>query len=1127
MMHLAGVKLRSKNAKTQSFISAISFAALFFILLVGLRQQALSQVNTADVVGTVSDVGGAVISGATVTIQNTATGAVRDAKTSDQGDYSFTLLPVGQYSVKVEMSGFKTFMVPSVALSGGDRARVDAHMQIGSVSQSVEVQDVLPALQTDSSVVGATVTSRSVQELPLNGRNFISLAQLAPGATPGGPNALSSGTRPDDRRSTSSISVNGNPETYNNYMIDGMDDNERFVGAIGVRPSLDAMAEFRVQTNLYAADVSRTAGGVVNIVTKSGGNNYHGSLFEYLRNDIFDGNTNYRFTSAPALPKGEYRQNQFGGSLGGPIQKDKTFFFGDYEGLRVVQGVAFTDRVLPSLKERTGDFSELSVPIVDPVTGTPFAGNIIPTNRMSTESLSLASLFPAPTSPAVGTANYASNVPRVQNGTTWDVRIDHRFSNTDTLFGRYSFNDVTTTTPSALPAVNGIFPVGCQCGGSGFSNLPTGNFSGTSKQRAQNLQLNYVKVMSSTTVLNLRAGWLRTVIQSLPDNGGKPNAAASVGIPNVSNGSIFTNGLPQIVLAPYASLGDFQYLPLFTFNNGYQYNGDVIHTIQRHSLRFGAQAIRRQLATGQTAQPRGQFVYSDAKPSGYNFGVGDAFAAFLLDTPVAFNRLNQQVSFHHRQWETSAYAQDDWRTTNWLTLNLGVRYDIFTPFTEVQDHMSNWDPVALHMVIASNSDPTAGVKTDYNNVSPRIGFAASLGKGMVVRGGYGISYFQGLVAAASFSKNQPFFFSSNGNCGPNQTVKCPTLTQGPVVPPSGVDPTLANNANLAGSISGVDPNFRMSYIQQFNLTVQKEWAGNVIGVGYVGNLGRKLPNSLNLNLPPSPSFGGASPARPYASILPLNPAINVIGSWGVSDYHAMQFTFERRVGQGLTVNAQHTWSHALSNVNGGNTSLSAGAGTGQWVSNWSSFDFGTSGFDIRHSTSVLLNYQLPFGKNLSGAAGVLAKGWEVNNVIVYRTGLPFTVVNSAGRLGITGGGADRPNQVSSIKYPKTLSEWFDPTAFAPNVIGQPGTERVYPGTSPNYRSWDFSANKRFHLTERFDLQFRAEVFNLLNMPNFAAPSTTMPGTFNPNDNTTWGTLGKISALAGPPRQMQFGLRLGF
>ena len=481
---------------------------------------AVAQITTADVVGRVTDSTGAVVPGAQVTLTNLGTNIARSAVADERGDYVVNLLPIGRYSVRVEVAGFKTFSV-ELTLVAGDRARVDAKMEVGQTSETVEITADLPALQTDSSTLGTAITGKLVHDLPLNGRNYVQLAQLVPGVSPGPPNGLSTGTRPDDRRLNSSYSVNGQDPVANNNMIDGMDNNERFIGTIGVRPSIDAIQEFKVQTNLYSAEISRTSGGVINILTKSGTNDFHGSLFEFLRNDRLDANGNYNLTGGQQLPKQKFRQNQFGGSIGGPIAKNKTFFFADYEALRIRQGIPITS-VVPTAKQRIGDFSENCTAgfdsngicanasqqlAVSNAYGGAAAGPV-PFNRLDQAPYNnlldpvarkIAALFPLPNGPGVNVTNFASSPVRPQDASTLDGRIDHLFSANWNLFGRYSLNDISTVQPTGFPDVNGVNP------GGQFS------FAGPNKTRAQNLQLNLVHTFRPNLLVELKGGFWREI----------------------------------------------------------------------------------------------------------------------------------------------------------------------------------------------------------------------------------------------------------------------------------------------------------------------------------------------------------------------------------------------------------------------------------------------------------------------------------------------------------------------------------------------------------------------------------------------------------------------------------------
>ena len=679
------------------FKSQAGKLCLLLSIVFCLASASSAQVTTADVVGTVTDNAGAVLPNAKVTVTNTGTNSARTVTSDDSGTFTINLLPIGIYSVKVEAAGFKGFAVSGITLVGGDRTRVDAKLEVGATSETVNITADSSVLQTDTSTVGTAITGKLVQDLPLNGRNYIQLALLAPGVNAGPPNGLATGTRPDERRLNSSFSVNGQDPILNNNMIDGMDNNERIIGTIGVRPSIDAIQEFKVQTNLYSAEVSRTSGGVVNILTKSGTNAFHGSVFEFVRNDKFDANGNYNFTgnAAAQLPKQKFRQNQYGGSIGGPVIKDRTFFFGDYEKLSIRQGIPIVATV-PTAKQRIGDFSEnctagfnaagicataaQQINFVNPI-GTAPAG-AVPFNRLDIApyaslrdplALKLAALYPLPTSSGLNVTNFASSPVRPQDATTFDARIDHRFNDSTNFFGRYSFNDIKTIQPTGFPDVNGVNPGGL------FA------FAGPNNTRAQNIQLNLVKTIRPNLLFEGKAGYLRVAIQSKTVNDGK-NTANDLGFPCnsvscVNIGDNQTFGLPRLVIQGFQELGDAVFVPLLLFNNTFQYNGALTWTKGAHNFKFGGSVIRRQFALVQSARPRGEFTFNATAgnaPAPLNFGL----ANFIAGAPVTIIRQASLYKPGYRGWESGFFAQDDWRVNKWLTLNLGVRYDVYTAKTE-------------------------------------------------------------------------------------------------------------------------------------------------------------------------------------------------------------------------------------------------------------------------------------------------------------------------------------------------------------------------------------------------------------------------------------------------------------
>ncbi len=663
------------------------------VVLLCLAVPAMAQTSTADLVGTVTDVSGAVVPNATVTAINTGTGEKRSTRTNDAGEYTFSLLQVGTYSVSIEFSGFKQFRVSAMTIAAGDRARVDAQLQLGNVSEVIDVQSVEPALQTDNSTTESLVDNAQVEDLPLNGRNVINLVQVQPGVTPGLAGSYGSGLKPDDHRQTSSYSANGQTDQANNNLIDGFDNNERMIGVIGVRPSPDAIDQVKIFTGLYTAEVGRSAGGVVNLLTKSGTNHLHGSVYEYFRNDELDAN-NYFATGR----KAELRQNQFGGSIGGPIHKDKTFFFGDYEGFRQVSGETFVSTVPTAFEEN--NCSKAGCNFSDVINSYGAPGPVIPGNLISSVGMAYFKLYPAPNyGGATATANNFSYTPNiVQDSDLFDARIDHHFSGKDTLFGRYSFNNVNTVLPSPLPSVNGVSP-----GGGTFQ------FNGHSYERQQQAGLVYTHIFSPGLLLELRAGYLRSIINMLPSNYGLQSATA-IGFSNINIAGVpATDGLPSFTMSGnYASLGDSAFEPEGEYDNSFQYMGDVVYTHGNHNIKIGASLIRRQAENTQSQFPRG---------AGFILGAftGSVLGDLVTGQAAAIQRQIALVSPGLRSWEPSAYIQDDWRASQALTINAGVRYDIFTPYTSSNNAISNFNfssdlIVGPGLTGVNHSSPTAGVK---------------------------------------------------------------------------------------------------------------------------------------------------------------------------------------------------------------------------------------------------------------------------------------------------------------------------------------------------------------------------------------------------------------------------------
>ncbi|HKQ86604.1 MAG TPA: carboxypeptidase regulatory-like domain-containing protein [Candidatus Acidoferrales bacterium] len=953
--------------------------------------------ETGEILGTVTDSTGAVVPGATVTLTNIGTGVVQAKTTNGTGDYLFPLLQVGNYSVKVAATGFKSFTVPQVALSSGDRFRADAKLQVGEAAQTVEVSGaVAPALQTDSSQVGSLVPSQSVEDLPLDGRNLIKLVQLTPGVTEGSPGSIIQGNRPDDRRQTSSFSANGQTDTMNQNLVDGMDNNERIIGTVGVRPSIDAVQEVNIQTNKYDASVGRTGGAVVDVITKSGTNAFHGSAYEFFRNKVLNTNPNWNFKLADnpvadgpsganikgynncntaadckAAPNPVFRQNQFGGSLGGPIKKNKTFFFADWEhlgyayapfgaqtfsvptvcerGSKMAAAQGYTGTVsCPDGTSPTtpGDFSDINP--VSPFgggnkqdTATPGAnlsdtGMNLPTctsgstpgSCISTLGLAYMSMYPLPNQPGTQ-RNYVSTPVKTFTSDTWDARIDQHFSDRDTLYGRFTHNGETTINPNGFPNAHIDPATGYpeQSGGLLITPVVT-SYAGPNYETQDQTTISYLHVFNPNVVLNLKLGVFRSNIASWPANNGTDisnklgfpcDATACINAEHITPGVVGTglttvnptsiNGAPS-----YNAIGDTNWIPLLEYDTSFQYMGIVTWTHGAHNVRFGATLIRRRATIGQSPNPQGTFTFNGSF-------TGVTMGDVLEGLNEAMSRKNTLRQPGFRSWEPSVYVQDDWRARPWLTLNLGLRYDIFTPYTEVHGRISQFNPyTGLLMspaIPGTDQSPTVGVPTPYKDIAPRFGFAATLPHSMVLRGGFGLTFFPVNYESPYYFNNPPFSFGAscnlqnekggNNSCGTAQFNGAPGEFSNGVVANYGTCPfsgsgcitgtsltgstvycpqcaaygggnggtgggflnfglptpvlNIANAtdpANYAGqSFEGVPPFInRENYLEQFNLELQKQLGANVFTLGYVGQIGRHispLNNGTNQNVAANPT----------------------------------------------------------------------------------------------------------------------------------------------------------------------------------------------------------------------------------------------------------------------------------
>jgi hypothetical protein len=1172
--------IRCTGQCKNSFWSAGKLAILLMLLIFSSRQ-IVAQLATADILGTVTDSTGAIIPKANVTLINLDTRDQRVALSNDSGDFQFTLLPVGHYSLTVKATGFKT-TTTSLAVEAGDRARADIHLITGGATETIVVEASTPLLQADNATVSSTVTSQSVQDLPLNGRNFVQLVQLVPGANEGPGNGLTSGGRPDDRRSTNGFSVNGQDDTLNNYVVDGIDDNERVIGTIGVKPSVEGIQEITVQTNSYAPEAGRTAGGVINLVTKSGSNQFHGTLYEFIRNDTFDGRDWFATTGK----KPELRQNQYGGSIGGPIIRNKTFFFGDYEGLRVVKGTTYTSTV-PTLTEYNYINSQNGLTpagLMALGNGTTAAGYTTP----DPVALAYLRLFPAPnvSSTNCPTLNcYTISPNKTQYSHTYDARVDHTFSQRDHFFARFNYNKVTGTIPAYLPAgANPLAP-------SALKSIAGGGnywaYTGPAKDTAQQWALGYTHLFSQNLVADLRAAYTRVNNFSQPQNY-NTNADTTVGF--AANGlSSMTSALTPADINDFSSLGDGAYVPLQDIDNTFQYSGTVSYTLGNHSLKLGAGLIRRQARNLQSAFPFGHYsgfgLSTDSGP--------DQVLASMLAGAFTGSSYNIDLKTpDYRTWEPSFFAQDNWKFNSKLTVTYGVRYDVFTPFTEAHNHISNFDyttafnatstaaaQAALQVAGVNGVSDKAGINTTYTDFAPRLGFSYSLKPTMVFRGGYGISYFPGNYTSNADLKNAPFTSVYSPSCqslaayniliaaGSNAANITPACngTDSPNTLDVGLPtptPQTINSLNL--SFTAEDPKDKPSLIQQYNLQIEKQFGPNVLTVGYVGNIGQHLPEVIGDINDPTPTqvkakgfntprpLSGSSPKGPSTGVLPNVGQVQWLTSEGISNYNGLQTSFQRRFSSGLAFDANYTWGHALSDIVGFSEEGHQG-----WAdadpTNIRKIEYGNAENDIRNRFALSINYELPF-KGFKGPEKLAFEGWQVNSIVAWQSGKPFSIFNNSGySVNGTGynnwatpqfnGGPDRPNQVgdpfkagpvaanpgcSAPSQVKTIQNWINPCAYVPQSLGTVGSTARNSVYGPHFRHIDFSLFKDFPIFEGLKLQFRAEAFNITNTPSFYL-NNNIHSSEGGLSNSAGNKFGKIVSTDPNyvPRQLQFALKLQF
>jgi Carboxypeptidase regulatory-like domain len=1093
--------------------------ALGLMIAVSLLPGSLAaQAVTGTILGTVTDSTGALIPGATITLTHAGTGLTRTVVTDGAGEYTVPSLPTGRYSLTAELSGFKTVSLPDIDLGVDQRMRLNVRLELGTVSETITITGQSPLVQVASSELGTTVDEEQIKTLPLNGRNFVSLTRTVPGVLRGIPGSNIDGAGSLAWRASASFSANGQRPRDNNYILDGVDNNETWLQTVVLFPSVDALDEFKLQTSTYSAEFGRSLGGVVNLQIKSGSNEMHGSLFEFHRNDAFDAN-NF-FNNLAGRPKPDFSQHQFGGTVGGPLLRDRTFYFFDFQGYRVTQGQTFLSTV-PSARMRRGDFGEVNRVIYDPLTGQPFPGNVIPQSRWDPAAKNiLEQLIPESNTGGARGANGQTinnylinpNVERQDN--QFDIKADHNLAANNRFFGRYSFQKTHRLQPATLPHGDAGFTFG----------------AGDGNVKAQGFAFNDTHTFSSNLLNEFRFGWTSIKFLMSPIDYGQ-NLAQKVGIPGVNLNEV-TSAMSQITFqnGGMRNLGSNGNQPLITNQNDFQIFDNVTRVVGRHTMKIGGALTLRSREILNADLIVGQFRFNQNQTSSCAgvttactplANTGFDFASFLLGlSDLKDRRLFDAGTYTETRPEYAVYFQDDIRVSDKLTVNAGVRWDVFVPWVEVDDKQSNFDPSVGRFIVASPDAVINGVKVgrylqtySKRDIGPRFGFAYDLtGSGRtILRGGYGIFWnFTPGGTSSSKAQNPPFLQATtlSSNFGSNLI-----LSEG-LPPPPGVDP---NRAPAGTTRSAFDINFRDAYAHNFNVNVQRQFGSNyMVEAAYSGSRTRQAALKTDLNqAPPTVGVTDQNINRPFARTAPALRTVGTLSSIGFLDYNGFFVKVQRRFANRFSFLHSYTLGRATdyNSDNDGTVTLTNIFDR--------EYDRAPSQYDVTHTFSSTWIYELPW------AAQRAYGGWQLSGLLYLRSGLPVNITQSQTMLS-TGIGNNRPNTVCDPKLDNpTIERWFNTSCFqqVPDATGTFGNTRRNSVRGPGDFNIDFSVIKNTRIA-RVDTEFRIEAFNVLNHPQFAQPQGQL-------GNAAFGTISQM--LASPScatcgtteRQIQLAVKMRF
>jgi hypothetical protein len=1070
------------------------------------------QTDAATILGTVVDSSGANVAGAVVTLTDTATNIKTVVNTGAEGNYVATPLHIGNYSITVEGQGFKTETRTGVVLQVQDRLRVDFTLQVGSVHEQVVVDQAPPMLQTDSSELGQVIDSPQILNLPLNGRDYTQLVSLTSGVIKikEGSSLTGTGTA-SNGNAGGNFAVNGTRGMQNNYILDGIDNNSNDNGQNMLKTNVDAIEEFRVETSNYSAEFGRSGGAVINATIKSGSNSLHGSAFEFARDVALDARL---YFEQPGTPKAPYSQNQFGGTIGGPILRNKIFYFVDYQGSRVsTSSIDFSS--VPTAAEIGGNFAADGT-IYDPATTVldgsgnvvsrqPFPNNMIPSNRIDPIAYNYAQLFPAPNVPgAIGDGNnYVQVDPDTTQVDQGDVRVDNQLAQNQLLFVRYS---QSVTNASQRPPLPGLAN-----GGQGGQGLDTDHTHGAA--------VGHTYTINPKTVNDARGGFSReTYINGLPPYGlHYPSANYQVpGVPNDPK----VNGLTLFQMDGFTPVGSPGYQPTYSVSMEVQY-GDTISLVRgRHSIKTGFQFHRSFYQILQQGDPDGHFhftgQFTESTPSATD-GSGDPLADELLGLPVQAD-ISNAVTVHNRQNTYGGFIQDDFKVSSKLSLNLGLRYDYVEPIYETDNKQSNFDYTTELLIPAGVDGATRGeVRVDHDDFAPRLGFSYSVLKNTVLRAGYGRFF-----SAQEVRTSDPYQLAYNAPFSDQENF----LTDGSVTNATvagGFPPLVFNLNQITGesvtvSANGYNTHLHTPALDEWNLNIQQQFPGNMLlEVAYVGSKATHLQSDLDPNQDKVPGPGDIQSRRP----MPQYSGFDAMENVGNSRYNGLDVKAEKRLSQGLMFLSALTWARSTNDF----PEICCASPLPQ--DSWDTApERGRSDFDQKLRWVTSFDYLLPTGKgHMLGANrwedGVFG-GWHLGGIYTMHTGFYMSPWIGYDPSNTGSAGALRSDQACNGNLSgkaRNINNWFNVNCFPlpqPYTFGNAEKNSLI---GPGGVNADLALRKVFDFTERQHLEIRVESFNVFNHANFTQPDNYI--TDGPGETAV------ITNTVLPQRQMQFGARYSF